>query len=225
MFKQGWDFVNGIPEPLRSIIRGLIALVATGVLLYKTVKFVPQDKLAIKLKFSKVVYGNDGKPIIKRPGIHIIVPFTHSLEQVDSRERVIRLKTDTHSSFYVSFKDGRAGGVKIPASITVLPIDVCRWRYVSEDVENRVTDIGVTALQGPITSADPEAILNNSAAFSHWLGTAHRHAIDQQLAHYGGQLVSVNVGMADVPDSQPLADALGSKDLRDVHVSVVQRAA
>lgn len=225
MFKQGWDFVNGIPEPLRSIIRILIGLAATSILLYKTVKFVPQDRLAVKLRFGKVVLDENGRPVIKRPGVHIIVPFTHSLEQVDSRERVIRLKTETHSSFYVTYKDGRPGGVKVPASITVEVIDVSLWRYASEDVENRVTDIGIKMLQGPITSADPRMIMNASAHFSDWLKDAYGDVINDQLKWYGGRLRSVNIGMVDIPDSQPLADALNGKDLRDIHVSVTPRAA
>ncbi len=225
MFKQGWDFVNGIPEPLRSIIRILIGLAATSILLYKTVKFVPQDRLAIKLRFGKVVLDEHNRPVIKRPGVHIIVPFTHSLELVESLQVPIRLKTETHSSFYVSYKDGRPGGVKVPASIAVLPIDAYRWRYVSKNVVDRITDIAITILQGPIASADPQAVINEAYAFSQWLGDAYREVIDYEFARYGAQLVSINIGMADIPDSQPLADALNGKDLRDIHVSVTPRAA
>lgn len=224
MFRQGWELIEKIPEPWSSILKLLLLFAAASYLLYKTVRFVPQDKDMIKLRFGKVVF-KDGQPVIYKAGLHIIMPFMHNLEPVDNRERVIRLKTDTHSSFYVSYKNGKPGGVKIPASITVIPIDVRAWRYVSEDVENRVTDIGVTELQGPITSADPDMILNNSAGFSEKLLHEYQAVINAKLKGYGGHLIAVNIGMADIPDSQPLADAVGSKDLQDVRISVNPRVA
>jgi regulator of protease activity HflC (stomatin/prohibitin superfamily) len=207
ILKQGWGFVDGLGEPWSSLLKLLLILIGAGYLGYKTIKFVPQDKKAIKLRFGKVVYKN-GKPLLYEPGLHIIVPFTHSLEMVDSRERVIRLKTDTHSDFFVPYKDGKPGGIRVPASVTILPVDVHRWRYVSEDVENRVTDICVTDLQGPITSTDPLVILHNSTFVSAELYRSFNRQIDARLAWYGGKLISVNIGMCNVPDGQPLADAV-----------------
>ncbi len=210
MFQQAFSLINGLPEPWGSIVKLVACVIVVGYLLYKTVVFIPQDREGIKLRFGKVVYGN-GSPVILKPGLHVIVPFTHSIEQVSTLEKVIRLKTTTHSSFYVSYKDERAGGVRFPASITVMPVNVHAWRYVNEDAESRVTDIGITALQGAITSASPEVILENSIGFSNHLFDTYRVVIDKELEKYGVRLTAVNIGMADIPDTQPLADAFGQK--------------
>ena len=185
----------------------IITVLVVGYVGYKTVIFVPQDKKAVKLRFGKVVYKH-GRPLIFEPGVHIIVPFTHSVEQVDSRERVIRLKTDTHSTFFVPYKCDKPGGMRVAASVTVIPVDIHAWRYRSEDVENRVTDICITELQGPITSADPFVILYNSTSFSTELYSQSCLQINEKLSLYGASLVATNVGMSDVSDGQPLADAV-----------------
>lgn len=206
MAKQGFDFVDGLPQPWSWILKLVIGIVAAGVVLYKTILYVPQDHKGIKLRFGKVVF-RDGDPIIYGPGIHIVVPFTHSLEQVDSRERVIRLKTETASTFFVAHKQSRPGGLNVPISITVDPVNVHAWRYQSEDVENRLTDIAVTYLSGYIARFNPEVIQTETAEVSASLYQDSHQLIDAAFSRYGGKLIAINIGMSSIPDSQPLGDA------------------
>lgn len=219
MFTQSYRFVDGLGEPWSSILKGLLVLLIVAFLTYKTVKYVKQDQKAIKLRFGKVVYRGD-KPQILGPGVHIIAPFMHSLETVDSRERVIRLKTETDSTFFVEHKDGKPGGLRVAASITVIPFDVHAWRYQSENVENRVADIAITHLQGAITFSDPNSIARDSATFSDELYDVKHQKINEQLARYGAELVAVNIGMCSVVDGQPLAEAVHNMNLRDLGIAI-----
>lgn len=196
MFNQSYRFVDDLGQPWSSILKIVLVAILVGFLAIKTFKFVPQGSEALKLRCGKVIFKLNNltgqmEPVVKGPGLKVMVPFFHSLEEVSVLQRQIDL-TPNHP-FYIPFKD-HSGGMHLQVLATVNVRQIFKWRYINENIEDIVRTKLQTLLLSAVTNYDPTRIQSDAFGVRNELIQQHKALIDQELSSVGGELDQINFG-------------------------------
>ncbi len=196
MFSQSYRFVDDLGQPWSSILKIVLVVILLGFLAIKTFKFVPQGSEALKLRCGKVVFRPSKEtgqlePVVKGPGLKVMIPFFHSLEVVSVLQRQINLTPD--HPFYVPFRD-KKGGMHLQVLATVNVRQIYKWRYINEDIEDIVRTKLQTLLLSAVTNYDPVRIQQDAFGVRNELIQQHKALIDQELSSVGGELDQINFG-------------------------------
>lgn len=196
MFNQSYRFVDDLGQPWSSILKVALVVLSLGFLAIKTFKFVPQGSEALKLRCGKVVFRMNEQtgqlePVVKGPGLKVMIPFFHSLEVVSVLQRQIDL-TPNHP-FYIPFGD-KKGGMHLQVLATVNVRKIFEWRYINENIEDIVRTKLQTLLLSAIANYNPETIQKDAFGVRNALITEHRAMINRELSSVGGELDQINFG-------------------------------
>lgn len=145
------DIISQLPYELL----GVIFAGATGVI--KSIAFVKEGELGIKLRFGKAVKGTDGKPKIFHPGFTLMIPFAETLHRHHVRQQTINLNEQK-----IIFSDGMIFTV---SAIVMFKIkNIYRALFEIEDVNNAIIKLGMALLREELNNRthkelnDPEKL-------------------------------------------------------------------
>ncbi len=76
-------------EPVAALIVAAVGGMATT--LFKTIKFVQEGELGIRLRFGRATRNSDGTPKIINPGFVLLIPFVETLKRHHVRQQTLRM--------------------------------------------------------------------------------------------------------------------------------------
>jgi regulator of protease activity HflC (stomatin/prohibitin superfamily) len=122
---QFLSFVDTVPSPWNTVIKLLLAIAGGVYLFMKTFKYVPEGHEALRLRFQTVVQ-RDGKPVVAKKGLHVMIPFVNSLQIVNVLDRTINLRSN-------SLLTGRFQAFSIRTSVVFAVTDIYKLSYGAEE--------------------------------------------------------------------------------------------
>lgn len=195
--RTAYEFIAGLEEPWNWIVGFGSIFIVIGVLLWRMLKFVKRDKVAIRERLGKPIlkyrplpgegkllreerkrriaidkklieYQENpvyGKEVVHGSGPVIINPFTHRLEEVESRERNFVI-----SDFPIVVDREKWDGDLLSLAVTVSMRKAYRWRYRNEAVDDLIIQI-LTHHLNSIREKKGEAWIraNNAKFLKHFL--------------------------------------------------------
>lgn len=190
--RTAYEFISGLEEPWNWIVGLGSIFIVIGVLLWRMLKFVKRDKVAIRERLGKPIlkyrplpgerklskeerkrritidkklieYQENpiyGEEVVHGSGPVIINPFTHRLEEVESRERNFVI-----ADFPVVVNRENWDGDKLYLAATVSMRKAYRWRYRNEAVDDLIIQILMSHLNAIREEKGAEWIRENSTEF------------------------------------------------------------
>jgi regulator of protease activity HflC (stomatin/prohibitin superfamily) len=124
---------------LMLLVQLLVPLIGGMTTIARTIKFVQEGELGIKLRFGKVVCKN-GKPKVIQPGFCLLIPFVDKLHRRHVRQQTIRCD---HQE--VQLKDKTVFDVSAVAYFRV--VDIYKALFVIDDLTSSVNDLCMSVLR------------------------------------------------------------------------------
>lgn len=141
---QSFAIIDTMPSPWNTIIKCLLVIAGLVYVSTRTIKFVPQGSLALKLRLGKVVYKN-GVPVIRQPGLQLVWPFTHKLKVVSVLDYPVLLRN-------VTIPLSRYEVVRLRATVIFEIKDIYAVSYASEDFRAQLASACEAALRQSVQS-------------------------------------------------------------------------
>jgi regulator of protease activity HflC (stomatin/prohibitin superfamily) len=124
-----WSFA---PEVLTALVGG------GGVL--KSIAFVQEGSLGVKLRFGKAVRNRAGEPAVVSPGFVFMIPFVDSLVRFRVRQQTIRFDQQS-----IMLTDGTVFQVSAIAIFTV--VDIYKVLFEVDDLYGSLADFCMSVLR------------------------------------------------------------------------------
>jgi regulator of protease activity HflC (stomatin/prohibitin superfamily) len=177
---QLFAFIDQVPSPWNQVIKFLLALGGIIYLLFKTFKYVPEGHKALRLRFQTVVFRGD-TPVVLEKGLHIMVPFVHSLQIVSVLDRTINLEPIALRTETYIVDD-------IRATVVLHVRDIYKLTYVVDDFVLRMTAACEHALRLSLLGGLRDGLLDVQTAT-----TSFKGAITATTDELGVEFAALNI--------------------------------
>lgn len=189
---QSFAIIDTMPSPWNTIIKCLLVIAGLVYVSTRTIKFVPQGSLALKLRLGKVVF-KDGEPVIRKPGLQLVWPFTHKLKVVSVLDYPVLLRNITVplSKYEV---------VRLRATVIFQIMDIFAVTYASEDFRAQLSSACESALR--------QCVQDVGAAEARIVSTALEVSIAEEAAELGVKFKRLNITSIEPYGLAMIAEAI-----------------
>ena len=113
----------------------------------KSIRFVHEGELGVRLRFGKVWRDKDNVPIVIYPGFVLLIPFVDTLKRHHVRQQTMRLDDQR-----IVIKDGLI--FVCEAVILYKVTDIYKAMFEIDDVDDSIEDIGMKCLRNVLQSCN-----------------------------------------------------------------------
>ncbi len=125
----------------------IMALVTAVTGLFKTIKFVQEGELGVRLRFGRVVRDESGVPKIIQPGFVLLIPFVDTLQRHHVRQQTLRLDDQK-----VMIAHGLIFNV---SAVVILRVkDIYRALFEIDDLDNSLVDLSMGILRDVLSGKE-----------------------------------------------------------------------
>lgn len=173
-----------------SVFGGLI----TGA--FKTIKFVQEGELGIKLRFGRALRNKDNTPRIISPGFVLLIPFIETLQRHHVRQQTLRLENQK-----VMIARGLIFNV---SAVVILRVkDIYRALFEIDDLDNSLVDLSMGILRDVLADKEFSELSDMEAISGELL-----HKLQEKAEEWGVTFMQFKLtDCAPTPETAPLVNA------------------
>ena len=189
---QSFAIIDTMPSPWNTIIKCLLVIAGLVYVSTRTIKFVPPGSLALKLRLGKVVF-KDGTPVIRKPGLQLVWPFTHKLKVVSVLDYPVLLRN-------VTIPLSKYEVVRLRATVIFAVKDIYAVSYASEDFRGQLASACESALR--------QCVQDAKSTDARLISSALEVAITDQAAELGVTFKRLNITSIEPYGLAMIAEAI-----------------
>ncbi len=138
----------------RTILFGIFSACLTA--LIKTIKFVHEGELGIKLRFGKAVCDSKGIPKVIKPGLLLLIPFVDSLQR-----RHVRQQTINFESQKIMVKGGLI--FEVSAMVVFKVNDIYKALFEIDNLDAAIMDLCMGMLRDTLSPYEHDKLFDTKA--------------------------------------------------------------
>lgn len=180
-----------------ELVMAVSSLIIGGITgVFKTVKFVQEGELGIKLRFGRALRNKDNIPKIIKPGFVLLIPFVETLKRHHVRQQTLRLENQK-----VMIVRGLIFNV---SAIVILRVkDIYRALFEIDDLDNSLTDLSMGILRDVLVNKEYSELSNMEEISSELL-----HKLQEKAEEWGVTFIQFKLtDCAPTPETAPLVSA------------------
>lgn len=182
-----------------------LIMATIGVLgaLFKTIKFVQEGEMGIKLRFGRALRNKDGTPRIIPPGFILLIPFVETLQRHHVRQQTLRLNNQQ-----VMINRGLIFNV---SAVVILRVkDIYRALFEIDDLDNSLIDLSMGILRD-VLSGKNYTELSDMENISYEL----LHKLQEKAEEWGVTFIQFKLtDCAPTQQTAPLVNAKASVEMK-----------
>ena len=180
-------------ELVMAVITTIVGLV-TGV--FKTVKFVQEGELGIKLRFGRALRNKDNTPRVINPGFVLLIPFVETLKRHHVRQQTLRLEDQ-------KVMVARGLIFNVSAMVILRVKDIYRALFEIDDLDNSLADLSRGILRDVLADKEYSELSNMEAISDELL-----RKLQEKAEEWGVTFIQFKLtDCAPSPETAPLVNA------------------
>ncbi|MDP3697397.1 MAG: SPFH domain-containing protein [Candidatus Taylorbacteria bacterium] len=137
--------------------------------IFKSIRFVQEGELGVKLRFGRVMRDKEDKPKIYEPGFVLMIPFVEKLQRHHVRQQTIPLGNQR-----IIIKEGL---IFIVDAVVIFRVtDIYKALFEINELDSSITDLSKGVLRDEISARSHEELTDTEEISTRLLGKLKQNA-------------------------------------------------